>query len=63
MKEELKPCPFCGGRPEITQDGFELWELACENLMCAYFGNDFETYEEAVSKWNNRRETNAEDKD
>ena len=56
MSEKMKPCPFCGCNPQIECTERGTWELACENLNCGYFGDYYETYEEAVEFWNTRKE-------
>ena len=60
MSEELKPCPFCGEKPELeveeidlngsaTKDSFKYY---CDN--CDYFRGECDTVEEAVKCWNKR---------
>lgn len=51
---ELKPCPACGGYPEIggNVDGTEVW-IACGNLRkCRMGGPTRSTVEEAAQAWN-----------
>ena len=51
---KLKPCPACGGYPEIagTIDGTEVW-IACGNLRgCRMGGPTRSTVEEAAEAWN-----------
>lgn len=51
---ELKPCPACGGYPEIggNVDGTEVW-IACGNLRkCRMGGPTRSTVEEAARAWN-----------
>ena len=58
-KIELKPCPFCGGHPEIVTpeetDG-QYWFIACTNDNCwGIAGTDLcDTETEAIDKWNRR---------
>jgi ssDNA-binding Zn-finger/Zn-ribbon topoisomerase 1 len=54
MADKLKPCPFCGSNPDIIQVEEGRFELACGNLVCGYFGDCFESYEEALLFWNTR---------
>ena len=58
--DKLKACPFCGSMPAITVEN-NHWELACENLNCAYFGDYFDSYEEAVELWNTRKGEEVKD--
>ena len=54
MEEKLKPCPFCGGKAEISPyNGSKT--IVCMNCLCmsaAYKGDNAK--EEAVVTWNNR---------
>jgi hypothetical protein len=61
MADKLKPCPFCGSNPEIRQVEDDRFELACENLCCAYFGDCFETYDDALLFWNTRKGEEVKD--
>jgi Lar family restriction alleviation protein len=54
MKEELKPCPFCG---EVRQEFIkafhgELYYLMCDS--CAATGPGGNTKKEAAELWNKR---------
>ena len=58
--EELKPCPFCGGEAEVTDEdsyGFSNgdWFVCC-NECHTYLGFDsqYETPQEAIEAWNRR---------
>jgi formate dehydrogenase maturation protein FdhE len=65
MNEELKPCPFCGGKPtqmkfsDISdEDGvrFYWWSIGCISREC-YFNpiyEDFDTEADAIKAWNHR---------
>lgn len=52
---ELKPCPFCGGKAHIMRGGH--W-IACED--CQSESGYYSTKEEAIEAWN-RRVDNAAD--
>lgn len=63
MSNELKPCPFCGGRAHILQDNDHhgvFFELGCEKEEClgnrVYYTEpiDDTPVAEAISKWNTR---------
>lgn len=59
LEVELKPCPFCGGKPEIHQT--ERWEtyggyfVMCRE--CLTSGNNYSSKNIAVEKWNRRVES------
>ena len=55
---ELKPCPFCGGEATIQPEG-DYHEIHCED--CGIELNR-RTYDETVTAWNTRAETEAERK-
>ena len=58
MSEQLKPCPFCGGIPQLHAISFgDRWFVDC--LKC--LGRGTETYlrDDAISAWN-KRPTQAE---
>ena len=54
--ENLKPCPFCGGRPDVVAINKERWVVTCHSDTCAVNPETdaFDTAEEAVSAWNHR---------
>lgn len=53
MKEELKPCPFCNGVPEIigTETRGRIW-IQCN---CGVSTRLYETKQQAVDAWNYRQ--------
>lgn len=58
MTEQLKGCPFCGGKARIKTcecDDVSFWQVTCGNPKCfcssALF---YSTREEAVAAWNSR---------
>lgn len=60
---ELKPCPFCGGKPKIYNiyknyadaDTRKVWKVMCgARVDCCALLNDFDTPEEAADAWNRR---------
>lgn len=53
MTDELKPCPFCGGKAEygLTMAGEEVYCTACYANMPRTT-----TADEAISRWNARAE-------
>ncbi len=53
---ELKPCPFCGGKPYLQANGRDqkpYWEVVCDNA-CDFTGPAKWEKDEAVSAWNTR---------
>src|SRR5258708_4145071 len=56
--QELKPCPFCGGKAELVfHGGPENIEVCCSNMnSCAIgqLGVYRDTREEAIKAWNRR---------
>lgn len=57
---ELQPCRYCGGKAEIVKKRFTYFDFAQRPLIlcreCGLTTREFETVEEAVSYWNNRKE-------
>lgn len=53
MSNELKPCPFCGGKATLWQD---LTADRQFHILCGCGGRVgwFETEEEAIRAWNTR---------
>jgi predicted nucleic-acid-binding Zn-ribbon protein len=55
MNNELKPCPFCGGKPYITKDE-DFFEIGCSNpkykITSVYVNGKDEKKTTAV--WNKR---------
>ncbi len=49
-KTELKPCPFCGGKA-LTKRSCAGVHVICSKCLITEV---YETYEEAVEKWNAR---------
>lgn len=61
MKEEIKPCPFCGKEPEVQQDenffGMTEWWIACLNFDCPVDNvttGSFAIKQKAINAWNKR---------
>jgi len=54
MCEELgaKPCPFCGGTPELFGSDRSGWEVDC--AACNATGGGGETKADAIAAWNRR---------
>lgn len=57
MAEELKPCPFCGGKAEIHSDGaFWKFHVECANVKCGGTTGTVptKTVASAIKAWNTR---------
>lgn len=65
-KQELKSCPFCGGKAHIhnIDKGWNVWFAQCNTRGCPGRGDDFKfdssptnavSYDEAIKRWNTRR--------
>lgn len=52
MTDELKSCPFCGGKAACVEFYGEYHVLCCD---CHAVGQDCSTRENAVSAWNTRQ--------
>lgn len=49
--QELKPCPFCGGKAKINKEARHLYEVECQNCYANVYDD---TAEGAVEYWNRR---------
>jgi len=57
MADELKPCPFCGGKPYILEDEYYgTFEVGCNNRKCklVVYTNDIAEKKKAIAAWNKR---------
>lgn len=59
---ELKPCPWCGAKPDFKAESFSHDAPKEYAIMCTAFACDVEpatqwcdTPQEAIDQWNNRR--------
>lgn len=56
---ELKPCPFCGGKPTVVNDDQMIWfYISCLNVRCPITvqGEWHSDFEKAKEEWNRRAE-------
>lgn len=56
----LKPCPFCGWGTIVDMGGLFSHSAGCNS--CGTKTKNYKTWEEAVTAWNARAETEAEKK-
>lgn len=53
--DELKPCPFCGGKARVKDYGNgETFRVVCENYLCPAESFIYHTAQEAIDWWNRR---------
>lgn len=57
MTDELKPCPFCGGKPKVYQRG--TWGVKCTCGGKSFVHHYGKTEAEAIAAWNARPEAEA----
>ena len=50
MNSKLKPCPFCGGEPDL----FEAPSVYFVECSKCYYPTNYDTKEEAINAWNRR---------
>ena len=55
---ELKPCPFCGVNPVLSQDFFGRYDVRCLNTACEIMPSTrvYDKAEDAAVSWNRRAE-------
>lgn len=61
MNEELKPCPFCGGKAELVRTQNFLYHIKCKKCRATVGEikkppSDFRTKLEVIEAWNTRAE-------
>ena len=56
MSVELKPCPFCGVEPVLSQDYFGRYDVRCLNTACEIMPSTrvYDKAEDAAEAWNRR---------
>lgn len=52
MSDELKPCPFCGGRAELYGSWQDSWIVEC--VKCHASTDDYKENFDAILAWNAR---------
>lgn len=67
MDKELKPCPFCGGKPKylstVRKSGRIIYEIWCGNNDCD-IGPEVTVWddkEKIITAWNRRKGENEKD--
>ena len=57
-REQLLPCPFCGGAPTIGFNPRQPADISCENYECPVIvETDVGAFGDAVTIWNTRAST------
>ena len=63
VREQLRPCPFCGGGPVwdyytvgVWDESEDRWNVSCDTCGIT-FEEGFKTRKEAFEAWNRRTET------
>lgn len=55
MTDELKPCPFCGCKPEVKElavGEYEQIKIRCDSGLCPIHPSCFGNKKVMVSEWN-----------
>lgn len=50
----LKPCPFCGGKAEVSRPDEEHWHVICMNCPCSVGRFWYWKKKDAIKAWNTR---------
>lgn len=54
---EVKGCPFCGKKPEISKVPSGDWFIGCLGAKCRMRPSEyFQSKEKAIAEWNTRAE-------
>lgn len=54
MNEELKPCPFCGGKAGYHEKHGKYGTMCLSTPYCSYLTAGHKTKSEAARMWNRR---------
>jgi len=58
MSEELKACPFCGGKAKIVgpvpHEGFSMMAVECQSCLAVIYANEAK---DAVEMWSTRKKS------
>jgi hypothetical protein len=54
MSIELKPCPFCGGKPDVMISCGKAWVHCSDNECPALPQTKYLGHDEAITAWNTR---------
>ena len=63
MTERLKPCPYCGAEPVLSQDYFGRYDVRCLNTCCEISPSTrvHDKAEDAAASWNRRAEVSPDE--
>ena len=54
LKQELKPCPFCGNKAIFTTNSSGKWWIRCDKEFWCVETQFEDTKEDVIDVWNNR---------
>lgn len=60
--ERLKPCPFCGAEPVLSQDYWGRYDVRCLNTHCDVMPSTrvYDKADDAAAIWNRRAKLQKE---
>ena len=60
VMEELKPCPFCGSKAKLVQDGETSFKIFCTGANCDAAMGWCISRKSLVNDWNRRADVEQE---
>lgn len=63
MNDELKPCPFCGGKPKLGHSSGSWGYYAARDWVeCSGCGVHATSFEDEIYDWGKRRQVSVDSK-